>query len=73
MGLWMAIAPVVGNTTYGSGEATIAKGFLLLTAGIPMCVYPRGRQSREPLAVAAPIAPAPETGLVTPDLVGAGR
>ena len=38
-------------TIYGSGEETIAKGFLLLTAGIPVYVYLRWRQSRERVAV----------------------
>jgi APA family basic amino acid/polyamine antiporter len=40
-------------TIYGSGEETIAKGFLLLTAGIPVYFYLRWRQSREKVAVEA--------------------
>jgi amino acid transporter len=44
------------------GEETIAKGFLLLTAGIPVYVYLRWRQSREQVAVPASPSLEPAVG-----------
>jgi basic amino acid/polyamine antiporter, APA family len=55
---------------YGAGKEYIAQGFLLLMAGIPVYVFMKWRQSREPAVAEAPampaVAPAPRTPTPAP-------
>jgi APA family basic amino acid/polyamine antiporter len=58
---------------WGAGEEIIAKGFLLLMAGIPVYVFVKWRQ-RRPAPVEAPSAPAPVVDAAPArELIGAGR
>ena len=65
-------------TIYGSGQETVFKGFLLLTAGIPVYVWLKWRQSRSGDGVAVEPKPArtepseTESAEAPPELVGAG-
>jgi basic amino acid/polyamine antiporter, APA family len=62
---------------YGAGQEYIAQGFLLLMAGIPVYVYIKWRQSKQPQPVVAAKTPPELTVAAQPEpereLVGAGR
>ena len=80
LGMWVATALVVGNMIgsgvfwmiYGAGEETVAKGFLLLAAGIPVYVWLKWQERRSgdagtPAVLGDAPAPAPR------ELAEAGR
>jgi APA family basic amino acid/polyamine antiporter len=56
---------------YGVGEETVAKGFLLLAAGIPVYVWLRWQEARVPVAPPLPVTLPPVTE--ERELVGAGH
>jgi APA family basic amino acid/polyamine antiporter len=59
---------------WGSGEDIIAKGFMLLTAGVPIYVVMRWMQRRDAEREAAALKPAPEAPKVPVEtLVGTGN
>jgi basic amino acid/polyamine antiporter, APA family len=61
---------------YGAGEEYIAQGFLLLMAGIPVYVYIKWRQTKQPQPAVVVAKAPPEPAVAAQperELVGAGR